>query len=56
MTNTGRKQILEILRKRFAGKAVDELRREVYQGVTLTGVGRWWWWELRSNNKANGYL
>lgn len=48
-----RRKIIEILRKRFGGQTVDELRCVGTQGATMD-VGQWWCWNVRGASKSKG--
>lgn len=53
MTHEERKEILEILRKRFGGQTVAELRGMSYQGASMD-VGQWWIWSVSGRSKSKG--
>ena len=48
-----RREILAILRKRFGGQTIEELRRMPFQGATID-VGQWWCWNARGRSKDKG--
>lgn len=41
-----RREILAILRKRFGGQTVEELKHTNIRSATMD-VGQWWCWEVR---------